>query len=163
MTTRYPSRSLVCLLACLLVVALPVVLAAAPSAGRRSPALLTGDIAADAHTPPPFIQGSDFEILVGELSCRLDPFGSDTLLSFRPQGTVEVSTGGMGELISTLFTAPEDPCPAITEGATEVLQNLGCTVGPGGNATLKFICHDERDTILEIMATVSKGVLTASF
>ena len=147
MATRYSSRSLVYLVVCLLViVALPVVLRAA-----------------DVHTPPPFVQGPDFEILIGELSCRLDPFGSDTLLSFRAQGTVEVSTGGMGELISTLFTAPEDPCPGITEGATAVLQDLGCTAGPGGNDTLKFVCHDRRDTILEIMTTVSKGVLTASF
>jgi hypothetical protein len=125
--------------------------------------LLPGDRSAAVHARPRPVQGPDVEVLVGELSCQPNPFESNTLLSFRAQGTVQVSTGGMGELISSILAIPEDPCPGIYAGAAEALQDVGCTAGSAGTGSLKFVCHDHRDAILEVMAMVSKGVLVGSF
>lgn len=161
MTTRYSSRSLVYVL--VLVVATPLFLGAARSAKPRTSATLVGDAPAVVPIQPPCGPAADSEILIGELSCRPDPFGSDTLLSFRALGTVRVSTGGTGELISNVLAVPEDPCPAFLASGTEALQGLGCATGSGGNGSLQFVCHDRRDAVLGIMATVSEAVLTASF
>ena len=127
----------------------------------KSPMVRLSDGGAGDQPSPS--HGPDAELLVGELSCRADPFGSDIRVTFVAHGTIEVATGGMGEVIGRLIVATENPCPGMNQAATEAVQEAGCTAGPVGNDTITFVCHDKREKVLEVMATVSRGVLTGAF
>ena len=152
---------------CLVVIALACPLALAQTnlrpAGKRPAAIPAPSATAVASTAPIVPHLGDSDLLVGELTCRQDPFGPDTRITFTAHGTIEVATGGMGELIGRVFSAPEDPCPAINQAALASVQAAGCAAAPTGNDTLTFVCHDRRDVVLGIMAAVSRGVLTGSF
>ena len=106
--------------------------------------------------------GSD-EVLVAELACQLDPFGTTTRIAFSTRGTIGVATGGMGELASAFPTVPENFCPQFHQAATQAIEGLGCTTGPIANGFLPFVCHDQRDAVLNVMATVSRAVVTGTF
>jgi len=133
--------------------------------GLRPPrkALTSGASAVEPGAAPVPPGGPASELLVGELTCRPDPFGSDTRVTFVAHGTIAVQTGGMGELIGRLISSPENPCPGIHESAAGAVQALGCLPGFVGNDTLTFVCHDRRERTLEVMALVSRGVLTGTF
>ena len=161
MTLQYPSRLPVSLL--VVALALPLILGAARSLGSRPATTLPGNRSAVVQTQPAPGQASPSEVLVGELSCQLSSFDGNTFLSLRVQGTVPVSSGGMGELISSTFTAPENPCPGIYASAAALLVDAGCTAGAPETYSLKFVCHDDRDGVLEVMASMSQGVLAGSF
>ena len=107
--------------------------------------------------------GSASELLVGELGCFPDLFGGDTRVTFVAHGTIAVQTGGMGEVIGRLIASPEDPCPGFHESAAGAIQAHGCVAALAGNSTLTFVCHDRREQVLEVMAVVSRGVLTGTF
>lgn len=157
---RQSLGSVVCVLLSILVPTL-----ALSENGLRPPrkALAPGTSAADPGAAPAPPGAPSSELLVGELTCRPDPFGSDTRATFTAHGTIAVQTGGMGELVGRLISTPENPCPGMQDAAASAVQALGCATGLTGNDTLTFVCHDRRERVLEVMAVVSRGVLTGSF
>ena len=140
------------LAALLVVVALPLAMG---QSGLRTRDPLAALTAKDAP-------GSD-ELLVAELSCRLQPFDPSTLIGFSTRGTIDVTTSGMGELASAFVIVPENFCPEFHQAASSAIEGLGCTIGPITNGSLPFVCHDQRDAVLNVMATVSRAVVTGAF
>lgn len=127
------------------------------------PTFTTGERTLNPGVPPGPPSGLDSELLVGELSCRTDPFGTDTRVTFVAHGTITVQAGGMGEVIGRLISSPENPCPELQDSAASAIQGLGCVTGLVGNDTQTFVCHDGRERVLQVMAVVSRGVLTGNF
>ena len=100
---------------------------------------------------------------MAELACQLDPFGTTTRIVLSPRGTIAVATGGTGELAAAFVTVPENFCPEFHQAASQAIEGLGCTTGPIRNGSLPFVCHDQRDAVLNVMATVSRAVVTGAF
>jgi len=149
----HPSRVSSWILAtALVVVALPLAMGQSGLRSRDQRVALT---AKDAS-------GSD-EVLVAELSCRLQPFDPGTQIAFSTRGTIGVATGGMGELASAVVTVPENFCSEFHQAASSAIEGLVCFFGLITNGSLPFVCHDQRDAVLNVMATVSRAVVTGAF
>ena len=161
MQHRYLVRSFVCLIAIVAALSLAMGQSSLRPRAKTPPVRLAAGDEPGAVTQPVPSRGSDTELLVGELTCFPDPFGTETRVTFVAHGTIELMTGGMGDVIGRVLSAPEDPCPAINAAAVSAVQELGCVTGPVGTETLTFVCHDRRERMIEVMATVSEGVLTA--
>lgn len=159
MPHRRLSRTFVCLL--VLALALPLAMGDGTftTTQRRPSALVPVAGAAEIRTVPEHA-APDHEVLVGEVGCFQSPFGPEAQIVFRVNGTIRLEQGDSGNLISTILEAPEDPCPAVRQGATATVHELGCVSGPAGNSNIKFVCHDRRENLVAVMAAVSEGVLT---
>ena len=125
------------------------VVAAEPGAGHSA-----------APVPPP---GQDIELLIGELSCRTDPFGPDVRAALFARGTMEYQTSGMGEVAGRIIVATENPCPGLNEAVADLVQSRGCVTGAVVYESMTFVCHDRRERVLETVAAVSRLLITGTF